>query len=374
MLLLIIPSLNYDIYMSFSAILLLAIFKIESKEKITNLIFLVSVMITVLMIRGVLNNDIQEIKETIKFSYITVILTGSFEKKYRKALVEVNNIFFTTLFLIIILQWVNPFSEYWKQLVGIIYSEGHYIGGIRSNFPRATGIMSNVAEASIYFCLSSINYFQKFRLSKKSIYILAYIAAVLGVILTQSKTVLLIQLLITIIHLTIFSNNWIRLLVAAILFLSMSEIIQLLKSLDQIQRLMEVGFATSSMSFRINSWIGLINSYIDSSIIEIIFGIGRSESYDYILASTLDSDFFYTLQNFGLIGLIICFYFFIKYLKKCYTFRKCVTYSMICLIPAFFFLDVIFNPKIIIFTYLFLQLFNHENSICTHKLQRSDYN
>ena len=110
MLLLIIPSLNYDIYMSFSAILLLAIFKIESKEKITNLIFLVSIMVTVLMIRGVLNNDIQEIKEIIKFSYITVILTGSFEKKYRKALVEVNNIFFTTLFLIIILQWVDPFS------------------------------------------------------------------------------------------------------------------------------------------------------------------------------------------------------------------------------------------------------------------------
>lgn len=369
--LIIFPTINYSLYTTLASFVCLLSFKV-TKKRLVNAFLAVTVPIFIILARSLSVVNTQELQEIVRILFIVFIFSFQFKSWQIKSLIKANEIALIALFFISLMQWINPYSNIWADLVNILYNEGHYTGGIRLQYPRATGYMSNIAESSIFFLFNTIYFFYLNHKTKSSKYLLYYYISIIGVLMTQSKTSMIILICILIFHFLFYSNFKTKIISLTLLVFPTIYLADLIRNIDQIGRLLDVGIGTTSFSFRINSWLEIINSYSESSTIQFLFGFGRSNIL--MPTTTLDSDFFFTLQLFGLTGIFLVIYFIYKYILITLKFHPILRIGIMFMFPALFLLDVIYNPKLAVIIFLFLQLFNYESLIRSDKLQRTkDY-
>lgn len=139
----------------------------------------------------------------------------------------------------------------------------------------------------------------------------------------------------------------------------------ILETFSQLERLKDDGIQTSSFDARKVLWKNVVESNLyNSNWFEKIFGIGRGGFAQIYGDITLDSDFFYILNQFGLFGILIAIIFisinlyFIINLKNLYY----VLFFLLCIISSLF-IDLFTNVKVIFMIFITSNLFKNESRI-----------
>ena len=104
-------------------------------------------------------------------------------------------------------------------------------------------------------------------------------------------------------------------------------------------------------------------NFYDSNLLEKFFGMGRGGFAQKYGDITFDSDFFYILNQFGIIGVLLS----ILFLTLCFFYVKkpnlyYILFILACIFSSLF-IDLITNVKVLFMIFIILNIFKNENRI-----------
>lgn len=354
---LIIPNKSFGVY--YSAVGFLFFFSTLRSFKFHKLQIILLLATAILVVsRSIFWHNIAEFKELVKISFM--ILTIAFlrsNEKFIKSITTCNLIsafvllnFFISVNLVLNLiaplnAWILEY--YTAESQKILYT---------FNSIRSTGLSSGVGQQGLTSLISMVYFFET-PLKSKSRKIF-FLIALITLVLSQSKTAFGLGLVYL---LFIFQSHRGYLIVSLIALIAF--IIRYLEELKIVFRELFQLFSGgnfSSMNSRVSNWNEFILPMIEFPI-SFIFGIGRSyfEAMNQ-KSSVYDSDFIYTLVNFGILGLAVLMIFLIKSMQPLKTRHRFVLILIIC---SGFTLNPIFEPKLfVLLTILIITLTNYDDT------------
>jgi len=356
-----IPTTSYQLYTILIGFYFIVDRNLIAKFSINLSVILFLALFT--LIRFSISNYILDFNEFLRLSFFVIITAYYPNKKSFLNFSKTFKVVTFLLFIVVLLQWIFPYSDYWKELVGVFYSKNHYEAGLNKIAPRAMGFMSNIIEASFVFlgCLSLSLY----HVSKDNNKIDKFFVciSVIGLLLTQSKTLIIIGLLLLLIHfITRLKSNFIYLTIIIIGLIYFGSDFLLLFS--QLDRLAEEGLGVSSLQFRFNLWENIYNiNIVNGSFIDFLFGVGRGVFDRKFSDLTFDSDFMYSLNQFGIIGVLILLLLMTFNLVAFFKTKNIHALSFIVLsILASFTIDVFTNVKVMFIIVTLSRYYVYENN------------
>ena len=347
------PTLNYITYFLVIYLFLL-IYESRISVKALSVLPLIVFGISIFLLRELFELELLNLKDIFRYSTVCILILSRFRVDQRDFTL-ILWWYVVVQFLWVSYQWLDPYSDVHKWLIGSIYSEGHYTGGIRLRYPRASGLQSNIIESGFISIITIIFLYSKnLEVNKfsRNLLILLSFLTLLG---SQSKSLVILGLIIALILL--FSRSKLMFSFAILLPLFYhSEIAEALRGFDQFTRLGN-GMQISSFQHRINLWMLLLSATFNyESILDALIGIGSYEVLGLFEGQTLDSDLFYSLQLFGLSAIVVIMplvlILFSRILESKLLLIKLV---FIILFSSSLVLDIFWNVKLLILTIVYVQ-------------------
>lgn len=362
---LVFPTVNYNYYVISVVGLIIFSKKIILKQSLG--LYVAIYLVIISFFRYALSNYNEDLSEIFRMIYIALLTSLYFKNVDYRLFLNVFRVVVVLLFISMIFQWIFPYSDFWAKFKDILYSDNHYNAGLKKIAPRAMGFMSNIIEAGFLFFSSLIVALK--RLLKKDNLIDKFFAttSITGIFLTQSKSLIILGSILFILFLIL---NWksSKLIIITLLLISFNFGDEFLKNFDQLQRLSNTGLQTSSFLARVNLWEIIYNKNIlTSNFVQFLFGFGRGEFANSIGDITFDSDFFYYLNQFGLIGFLLItislIFTFVNNIKSKYYFL-CLFFFLILI--GGFLIDLTTNVKVIFIILITTNILKYENrsSLC----------
>jgi hypothetical protein len=362
---LILPTVNFEIYVTVITFLFVVSKKIVFKKSFN--LFLTILFSVSCFTRFAFQGYSEDLSEFFRFIFISILLASNFKENYYYDFLNAFRIVSILLFITVLFQWIFPYSDFWSNFLDIFYSKNHYEAGLNKLAPRAMGFMSNIIEAGFLFFSSLMIALS--RLSSKYNYTDLFIALMsfTGLLLTQSKSLIFIGLISLIFYLFLnWKSNKKLIIFLSVLIFYFGELF--VSTFSQIERVLNMGAQTSSFLFRLNLWKLVSNvNLFESNILELLFGFGRGEFTNHYGDITLDSDFFYLLNQFGLVGMLLVLVgLSLKFINNIKSKNKFYTLYFLLIILSSFTIDLITNVKVIFFILITLYILKYEdrNSLC----------
>ena len=342
---LILPSVNYFIYYIVILTIVISLIVIKPPSGHQFSIFLIATTILVILTTPKLLCflSISDLKEFVKVViFLLIFLLTKISLPHKKT---TNFIFIIIIldFTFTALQWIHYEGSFFVGLDSHLHQENHVEGSLQLSSVRALGFFSDTAEhGSIIFLmylyfLSNLRHRLFPKISTISVFI-----CVLILISTQSKTVFIAFLISLPLAYFCIISTFPKLLINFLAILLLSVIILYIAHIDattfeQYYLLFEYGFSNSSFSERQLIWKDIVAVSLESNPIHFLFGAGRGALEKFgIFSSVFDNDLVYTLNAYGIIGVIIllCIYSFAVYrlLRIKSTWASWLLYSL-CLAP-----------------------------------------
>lgn len=376
-LVLFLPTTNFYLYYGLVSLATMSvlIFYPISLKKLPVLYSIVFIIVSISFIRVIYFGNNEDIKELVKLVLFFSILIISARLSLTSTL-NILLIFVYVNFIIAFLQFnhLNPVG-----LVSIInkyYVADHHINASLSySIPRAIGLSSGPGQQAVLnIFIASIFFISlKWLKGNRKKYIFGIILAIVSVILSQSKTVILAAPVGVGIYLlssvnTIKTSRYLLSIASFIFFIIIVLFFKdyIIIKIPELSRVLSSGLSVSSFQDRLYNWYIVTEPVLrENSLMSLFFGIGRSGlEYFSINDIPYDSDYIYMLVNFGLIGLIafICFnlYFIIIRFSSAYSTPRRHLFSLICSLAVINSLSLNFyiEPRVYILTAIFLSCYN----------------
>lgn len=356
------PTVSFPLYTLLITLLILTQKNIKFHYKL-NAVFIVFFLI-ISFFHFFINNYIEDLNESLRVVFVLILVLSAIkEDSYNNILLSIRLVSIL-LFITVLFQWIYAYSDFWSKFIGVLYSENHYEAGLKKIAPRAMGFMSNIIEAGFLFFISIIVTLNRLSKKQNKVDLFFLLISILGLLLTQSKTLIIIGLISIVTYLILhWKSN--KLMILTILTGIFYFRMFILETFSQLERLKDDGIQTSSFDARKVLWKNVVESNLyNSNWFEKIFGIGRGGFAQIYGDITLDSDFFYILNQFGLFGILIAIIFisinlyFIINLKNLYY----VLFFLLCIISSLF-IDLFTNVKVIFMIFITSNLFKNESRI-----------
>lgn len=349
LLVLLTPNKYFEVY--YIVLLSFIIFTKGSKFKFHRYeLIILSYVFIISSIRMILWQEIGDLKEVIKISFLTI--TMSFIRQDNIGLKS--KTLYLCLGLFTVLNFISSISLSFnliKPLNQFILE--NYVSDSQRilytyNSIRSTGLSPGVGQQGItsFLCFS---FFLMHRRSNRKNLILISISLI-TLFLSQSKTAFIISILFLTYRLR--NNKFFLFTMATIIsyliFVFQNILEKYLRELSSLFK--QVQF--SSWNARIENWKELFDPMLEMPV-SIFVGIGRSYFDSINLSSSVyDNDYVYLIVNYGIIGLVIFGLVNFSFLKTSFTDLKIM---IVLLLLGGIALNPFFDPKT--FTIIFLLIF-----------------
>lgn len=284
---------------------LLGVFFLKQKKisiplYIVQLLVIFNLFILIYIVLGSINSTPEDIYNFIKtfisnsvILYITIIILITTSKKNIKILFNTLLIFFSS---IIIFQWSNSINEY----------------DLNEYFVRGTGLLGNANIAGVTILIFLLLHFYKLAINISFYDTLIFLLAFYALVLTQSRSSLLIFLIIALIILINFDNNFLKKSIKTTVFLSL--IFSLFFWLVKIYPSFFLKMNLSDQNFD-NSRIDALKLGLES-ITHSLFGIGIGQTSENILSLSSHNFYIHMLSETGIFILPVAVVFIITTFYK----------------------------------------------------------